>query len=328
MVSFPSFVRAQVLQGPATSSPPEQWQMTLDGIKSRAQTLLIEHNGLQDEYRRLMGELRKLQGLILDLQNKNEQIDRLLRERQGRTDQQMRVDELTESLKAKRQQDTVLIQQLEDLKKKKADREHGIQLLKYAITDLELRRQSKIQDEQATQNPAAQKVDQLTPWRKQLEDANRQEVLLENELQALKSQDTTKVLNQDAIDEENKELQARLDVLRLQKLHQVKRASEATQAQANARRYQELKTRKDALEANINAYELRLAELKEGSLMALSWPLKKKKLIHEMVIKDARNNQIRDRIKSLHEDIDVLRDQVGRLERRINFVQDKGLQKQ
>ena len=58
--------------------------------------------------------------------------------------------------------------------------------------------------------------------------------------------------------------------------------------------------------------------------MALSWPLKKKKLIHEMVQTDARNNQMRDKIKVLKEDIEVLRDQVARLERRVDFVQGQG----
>ena len=57
--------------------------------------------------------------------------------------------------------------------------------------------------------------------------------------------------------------------------------------------------------------------------MVLSWPARKKKLVHEMVLADSRNNQMRDGIKVLREDIDVLRDQVSRLERRINFVQGK-----
>ena len=57
--------------------------------------------------------------------------------------------------------------------------------------------------------------------------------------------------------------------------------------------------------------------------MTLSWPLKRKKLIHDMVQTDARNNQMRDKIKELHEDIDVLKDQVARLERRVDFAQGK-----
>ena len=51
--------------------------------------------------------------------------------------------------------------------------------------------------------------------------------------------------------------------------------------------------------------------------------MKKKKLVHEMVQTDARNNQMRDKIKVLREDIDILRDQVARLERRVDFAQGK-----
>jgi predicted nucleic acid-binding Zn-ribbon protein len=54
--------------------------------------------------------------------------------------------------------------------------------------------------------------------------------------------------------------------------------------------------------------------------MALSWPLKKKQLVHELVQTDARNDRIRDKIKVLKEDIDVLRDQVAGLERRVDFA--------
>ena len=39
-------------------------------------------------------------------------------------------------------------------------------------------------------------------------------------------------------------------------------------AQANARKYDQLKKRKDQLETNINAYESRMDELRESSLMA------------------------------------------------------------
>ena len=90
-------------------------------------------------------------------------------------------------------------------------------------------------------------------------------------------------MNVDAIESENKQLEARLDVLRLQKLQHEKKSSGTVMHQANGRMYEKLKKRKEQLEANINAYESRMDELRESSLMALSWPLKKKKLVHEMV---------------------------------------------
>jgi phage shock protein A len=61
-------------------------------------------------------------------------------------------------------------------------------------------------------------------------------------------------------------------------------------------------------------------QLRESSLRALEWPVKRKKLVHQVVQMDAQNNKMRTKIKTLREDIDVLRDQIGVLERRVNFV--------
>lgn len=155
----------------------------------------------------------------------------------------------------------------------------------------------KIQKAQRFPNTVQPGVDDLAEWRQQLEDENIQEVLLENELKGLKAGDKTQNLNEDAS----------------QQL-----------AHDNARRYDQLKRRKDQLEADISVYESRMDELRATSLNALPWALKRKKLIHEMVQTDARNNKMRDKIKALREDIDVLKDQVARLERRVDFVQDKG----
>ena len=196
--------------------------------------------------------------------------------------------------------------------------------MKYTISDIELHQQAEQQKAQAPKNTIQpQGDDQLSQWRKQLEDENKQEVLLENELADLKTGGKMQNLNVDAIEEENKQLEARLDILRLQKFQHEKKSSDIQLAQANERKYDQLKRRKDQLEANINAYELRMDELRQSSVMSLSWSLKKKKMVHEMVLKDARNNQMRDKIKALREDIDVLREQVARLERRIDFAKGK-----
>ena len=56
---------------------PEQWQLTLDVIKSKAQSLMVENNGLQMQYRQLIGEVQKLQQSIDDQQYKNTQMDQV-----------------------------------------------------------------------------------------------------------------------------------------------------------------------------------------------------------------------------------------------------------
>ncbi len=313
---------AQVPEGP--SSMPEQWQLTLDVIKSKAQTLLVENNGLQGEYRQFIGQVQKLQQSINDQQAKNEQIGSFLKERHGRTDQQVRIEELARTIKTKSQEAGSFDGQLRNLQRKKADLDHKIQQLKYTISDIELHEQTEKQKAKLSQEAVRPPVDdQLPQWRRQLEDENKQEVLLENEVGALKTGDKTQNLNVDAINEENKQLEAHLDILRLQKLRHIRKSSDTVLEQANARMYDKLKRRRDELETNINAYEMRLDQLRESSLTALSWPLKKKKLVHEMVQTDARNNQIREKVKVLREDIDVLRDQVAKLERRLDFIQGK-----
>jgi chromosome segregation ATPase len=313
---------AQVPEEP--SSMPEQWQLTLDVIKSKAQTLLIENNGLQLQYRQLTGQVQKLKQSIIDQQDKNEQMTRLIKERHGRTDQQMRIDELTQVIKAKKKEARISDEQLASLTRKKSDLDRKLQQLKYTISDIELHAQNDKEKVQAPKNIVQpQGNDQLAQWRKQLEDENRQEVLLQNELADLKTGGKMQNLNVDAIDDENKQFEAHLDVLRLQKLRYVRKSSDDQLAGANARMYDYLKKRKEELEANISVYEARMDELRESSLMAMSWPLKKKKLVHAMVQTDAHNNQMRDKIKVLHEDIGVLRDQIARLERRVDFAQGK-----
>ena len=319
-------VRAQD-QAPEQMPVPEQWQLTLDGIKNKAQGLMVETNGLQVEYRQLKEQLQVLSQSIADQQYKNDQLNRFIKERHGQTDQQVRIGELTQIIKTKRPQANVLEGQLRNFERKQSGMDRKIQLLKYTISDIELHQQAEEQKtplvQKTVQPPAVDS--QLTQLRKELEDESRQEVILENELRDLKTGGQTQNLNEDAIEAENKQLEAHLDVLRIQNLQREKESSDAIQAQANAGKYEELKKRKNQLEADINAYELRLDELKENSLMAISWPLKRKKLVHEMVQADARNNQMRDKIKVLREDIDVLKDQVAKLERRINFMKGQAI---
>lgn len=298
--------------------------MTLDVIKSKAQSLMVENNGFQVEYRKLTGQLQQLRHSIDEQQNKNEQMASFLKERHGRTDQQVRVEELTQIIKTKKQEIRNFDDQWGQLNRMQEALNHRIQQAKNMISHIELRQQMGTKEVQAYQNSGqAPGDDQLMQLRTQLEDENRKEVLLEDEWGSLKTGDKTQNLNVDAVNEQNKKLEARLGILRLQILRHNKESSGRGHGQTNARKYEQLKKRKDLLMAKINAYELRLDELRESLLTSLSWKERKKGLVREMVQTDARNNQIRDNIKVLREDIDVLRDQVARLERRLDFVQGK-----
>jgi regulator of replication initiation timing len=142
-------VRAQTSQG--LSSIPDQWQLSLDVIKSKAQALVIENNGLRVEYRQLIDQMQKLQQSIYNQQYKNEQTGRFLKERHGRTDQQVRIGVLAQIIKTKSQEARTFDKQLGKLKRKQ----------------WEMGRKSKDRVD-----------DQLAPLRKQLDDEITQEVLL------------------------------------------------------------------------------------------------------------------------------------------------------
>ncbi len=273
--------RAQLSAGP--SSMPEQWQLTLDVIKAKAQSLGVENDGLKDEYQQLVEKADELRQAIDQQRDKNAQSAAILQERHGQTDQDLRIIELNESIRAKNQRLKDYALQLRDLRRRRSESEHKVQAIKYAVRGRELVRLN--QKEQIDALPGQRGDDpdpQLGQLRQQLEDESTQEVLLENILAALKKGGTY-----------------------------------------SAPTLKDLNAHKQELKREIYANVLRLEDLRDSSLMGLSWPLMKKTLVHRMVLIDARNNQMRSQIKGLKEDIDVLRDQIAKLERRADFVQVK-----
>lgn len=246
---------AQQPQG-LSASAPDQWQMTLDTIQSRAQVLMGRNNQLQLENRQLADQVQKLQQSITLQQNKNDRMGQFLKQRRGRTDQQMRMDELAQGIQADKQQLRSLDDQLRDLKRQQAGL--GTEV------------------EQITKT-APQDGDALAPWRKQLEDEDGREAVLENQLQSLKS-------------------------------------ITANPAETEAQRLQQLQKRKQQLAADISSYASRLDELRQEALAALSWQVRKKRLVHQLVVADAFNNRMRAQIRVLQEDIQILKDKVSQLE--------------
>ncbi len=137
------------------SSGQEQWQLTLDAIKAKAQTLLIENNAIQGQSRQLIDEEQKLRQAIKNEQDKNEAMRLFLNQRHGRTDEQMQLEQLKQAIRTKRQQARISEGESAKLKRKPA---------------------------------APADYGTLTDLRKRLEEEKRQEAILENELSILKRQ--------------------------------------------------------------------------------------------------------------------------------------------
>ena len=100
----PAFALAQELpvsQDPAMNTPP--WQLTLDVIKSKAQVLIDVNNKLMAEHDSLVGQQKQVMVDTRDLQMKNEDLKKFLKERHGKSDQQIKIDDLTEQINRKKQ---------------------------------------------------------------------------------------------------------------------------------------------------------------------------------------------------------------------------------
>lgn len=310
----------------SSSMPAQQWTSTLDGIKSQAHYLVIQNNGLQTEYQRLMQQAANLQQAINDQQDKNEQMANFLKERNGKTDQQVRIEELTQMIKNKKMQALSNQESLENLDRKQVNLEHSIQKMQQTLDKTEeLMQASKVQAPvvKAAINPQAD--EQLIQLRKQLDEETRQEVLLENELKSLKTTGSGKIVKVADVEAENKKLEAHLYAMQLQEERNRKARSDARLSQVSALMYNRLKKHKEELESKIYAYEMQMEEFKKLSLSGLSGKVKKNLLVHQVVQMDASNNKMREKIKVYQEDIDVLKDQVARLERRVDFAQGKNL---
>jgi predicted nucleic acid-binding Zn-ribbon protein len=254
--------RAQLPEG-SSSLPPEQWELTLDVIKGKAQSLMVENNGLQDENQKLTDQVKELQELIRRQKDKNEQMKFFLNGRHGRTDEQQRIQELTRLIKIKSQQAGVYDDQLSNLQKAKTTLDQNIRHLQEMISKIDLQQQG----EEGKAQAFPPDDDQLVQLRKRLGEEAKHEADLKNQL----------------------------GVWRL---------------------YGHLKKYKEELETKIYVYESRMEQLRQSSLLSMSWPLRKKKLVHDMVQIDARNNRMRNQIKLLREDVGVLKDQIAKLESR------------
>jgi len=260
--------------------------------------------------------VQTLRQALKDEQDKNEATRLFLNQRHGRTDQQVQLEALQQAVKIKRQQAKESQEQLENLKRKQADLDHKIQLQRLRLSDIP---RHQLEQKQETPTPAVPIIDgQLTDLRRQVEEENKQEAILEDQLSSLKSGGQAHNLNKDAMARQNRQLELRLKDLQEQK---PKTSPQKAGDLVRQRKYDELKKRKDQLEAAISAYEKRMDQLKYSSGLTAPWANQRKKLIHAMVQKDARNNQLREKIKMLREDVDILKDQVARLERRVNFMQ-------
>ncbi|MEI7998183.1 MAG: hypothetical protein WCH62_01575 [Candidatus Omnitrophota bacterium] len=311
----PTFVYAQIeatergyvgmpAQGTVTEEPvmsvPE-WQLTIDVIRAKAQSLMEENAKLIAEQSSLEAEYKKLQEQIRDWELKNETLRQLLKERRGRTDQQLHIDDLTRQVSMKKGEINNTQEKMFKLQKEVAK-----------VSSRNSKELKQIHLEQQLQKNELGE-DHL---KEKLQKNKAREKELEQQLDLLKRGQAAGQFNKDSQLSQTQAEQLRKEKEDLQNLINV------DNNQAKGERYHQLSLKKRQLEAKIKDFEVQLNQLKAQNSLGLSGNKKKKQLLHQMVQMDNRNNQMRQRITNLREDVVVLREQVSRFERKVNFVKN------
>ena len=279
---------------PVRADPPETlagsdvWLLTLETIKSKAKELMAQNTQLAAEYNALVLDINGLDASITEQGNKNAALADFLKTRNGRTDQQLRLEELEGQLKEKKVQLNDRQREYDGFKGQAAALEHKVKLKQLKVSDWELRQNAQAQGAPAV--PAAAPADPLDGLRKELEAEKAKEVRMEADL-------------------------AHLSGAPAASLPQASRVE-------NKGRYLEALRKKAELGSKIRDFEGRLGQMK-----GLDGPggedAGKKKLIRDIIQMDDANKDMRDKAGRLREDIALLRDQIGDLERRSSLTQGK-----
>ena len=309
---FGAVALAQDAQGQSPMDA-QQWQLTFDVIKTKVAALVEANNQLTGEYQSLLAQAQEAQKAIEEQSKKNEKIRQFLKERGDRSDQQVRIEELTGQVKNLGQQMADHQRQADSVKAQAMDWQRRIDLMNLKISNWELHQNTPVPDAVV---PQAGDLE-LNALRKDLESQKEQEARLEAELAALV--DRRNILGRDR--DEIEDLKQKLEDLRRQKALLPQKSAGGS---VDFGRYQQMTTQKMGLESKIHTFEIRINALKDHQLLGLTWDSQKKKLIHDIVLADAKNSQMRQKINNVHEDIDLLRGQIASLEKLANFSRGKG----
>jgi hypothetical protein len=336
LVIFPCSVYAQlssssveVVSGavatPSTDPAPNtpQWQVNLDVIKHKAQVLIKQNAKLTDEYNTLVAGIQRAQIDQRDLKIKNESLRQLIKQRRGKSQEQIEIEKHNDYIKAKESNIRALQNTIKNTQKDLAQQERKTELRKLKLSEVELHVKRE-----ATQSKAINLIDERVKIENDEEHNKLKEMLAhERDEERILKQELEKAKNASinppqapAIDDAQlKALQDKVDQLAKQKEDLQNRLNKDNN-QTNAR-YLQLTAKKKELEERIKVFETQLNQLKEPATFGLLDPKQKKQIVRQMVQVNNRNAQLRQKISDLKEDVVLLREQVNRLERRTKGAQ-------
>lgn len=306
-------VSAQTMGEMPTANNAAQWQLTLDVVKAKLRTLMDQNNQLNAQYRSLQAQEQDLLRMVETQGKKNEDLREFLRERNGKTDQQARIEELENRLQARRAVLPALEKEAGALRKEAEAWQHTVDLKTLRISDWQLRHNTP--GASVPVPPPSDSVAAIVPsgdleldgLRQELEAQKTREADLENQLSSWA---------QDAQDPQAGILRQKATFLRKQKEDLLAKVSKQdTGGRVN---YDLMMQQKAQLEANIRAFEARINTLKDLKAAGFSPEGQNKELVREVVRVDARNTQMRQKVNNLREDIVILREQIAVLEKKMN----------
>ena len=311
---------AQMVRDTAGNVP--RWLVSIDTIKTKAQGLMEKNIQLMSERDSLTNEDRKSKEQIHDVQIKNEILKQLLKERHGRSDQQMQVEDLTNQIKAKKDQLKRRQQELVKVQKQADDIDRKVRIKMLKISDLKLRQKAEslkanMQNILRQQASLAKNDQGLVQDKQRLQQEKNNESALEKELADLKQ---TKAVSMTVDAGDIQSLALNLQTL-IQQKEDLQKKNNADNNPAKEVPYQQLTLKKKELEDKIKEYEVQLDRLKNPAILGLWGEQQRKQIVHQMVEIDNHNAQLRQRITDLREDVSLLKKQVSRLERKVNFTQ-------
>ncbi len=315
-----AFYSASHAAGP---NAPE-WILTLDVIKAKTEALMGKNSKLMAEREALIREYKEKQETIRSWQAKNQDLREFLKKRHGRSNEEMKVDELAEQIKAKKEQLKVFNEQLLNLNKELESAEQKLQLKRLRISDLQLKRnqdgleakmQQVLKQQEITEDDA-----EMIGLKQQFQKHKEQETALEGQVKELEFQRMGAAAMPPVVDEQQiKVLEEKVQSLRQQK-EDLQKQFNSDNTQAGLQRYQQLMARKKELEDKIKGFDTQLSQLNSPQAKGLSENKTNKQLLKQMVQLDSQNARLRQKISIFGENVALLKTQVKRLERRFNVT--------
>ena len=284
----------------------------------------MEKNGqLMQENSSVVKDYQQAKYDIRDVEAKNETLRQLLKERHGRNEQQMRIDELKEQAKVKEKDLNGLQKQLLEMQQEDSHVVQVIALRKLKASEIQLHLKVEASQDKTIsvlkERTALDNDEEFNQLKDKLQLEKDQEELLEKQLEELKADPKALALPQPPDEGQIKALQEKIKSLQAQK-EGLQKQSNVDNNQTKFKRYNQLLTKKKELEDKIQEFEAQLNSFKDPQVLGLWDPKQKKQILHEMIRVDNENIQLRHKISNLGEDVSLLKVQVSRLERKANLA--------